>query len=268
MSRPPNLPEFRRPPLNEVVLGVQFDLPGGYQQIRAGEVWKLFAGDFPTVQELPPLSPSFETFGMPQVQQMPFGLISGAMHDRFWFVSGSGDEIIQFQNDRLMHNWRKVGDQINKYPRYECIVKKFFSELRIIEEYFSSLQQQKLAIRQCEISYINHIWALPGTGLRAVDWLAFLSFPGIEPDDFVTTFRRTIVSGDDQPKGRLMCECATAIEPGGRKFISLTLTARGAPDRPDSEAALEFLGKGREMIVRTFAEITTDSAHGAWERTQ
>lgn len=266
MIRPPDLPEFGKPPLNEVVLGVQFDSPAGYQQIRAGEVWRLFSADFPQVQELPPLPPSFETFG-PQASLFSFGPINGPMHNRFWFTSRTGDEIIQFQNDRLLHNWRKVGDPANEYPRFDTIVAKFLKELSAIEEFFQSITPQTLRIRQCELSYVNHIRDSSSENLTISDWLNFLSFRGDQPDDFLASFRKTIRSDKGEPKGRLTCESATAVEPSGRHFISLTLTARGAPEQPSMDSALEFLKRGRAIIVSTFAEITTDSAHKAWERT-
>jgi uncharacterized protein (TIGR04255 family) len=266
VTRPPDLPEFGKPPLNEVVLGVQFDSPAGYQQIRAGEVWALFSADFPQVQELPPLPPSFETFG-PQATLFGFGPINGPMHNRFWFTSKTGDEIIQFQNDRLLHNWRKVGDQSNEYPRFDTIVTKFLSEAARLEDYFKSLSHQTLRIRQCELSYVNHIKDDSSERLKISDWLNFLLFPSFEPDDFAASFRRTIKSPNGDPKGRLTCESSTAVEPSGRHFISLTLTARGIPEQPSIDSALEFLTRGRDVIVNTFAEITTDSAHRVWERT-
>ena len=88
----------------------------GYQQIRAGEVWALFRKDYPRVEELAPLQPMFETFGLPQGGQIGFGITMGAPRNRFWFISSSGDELIQFQQDRLLHNWRKIGDQNKRIP--------------------------------------------------------------------------------------------------------------------------------------------------------
>jgi uncharacterized protein (TIGR04255 family) len=266
MIRPPDLPEFGKPPLNEVVLGVQFDSPAGYQQIRAREVWSLFDAEFPHVQELPPLPPSFETFG-PQASLFSFGPINGPMHNRFWFMSKTEDEIIQFQNDRLLHNWRKVGDQSNEYPRFDTIITKFLSEVTSLEKFFESLSPQNLRIRQCELSYVNHIKDNLSDQLKISDWLNYLLFPSFEPDDFAVSFRKTIRSPNGEPKGRLTCESSTAVEPSGRHFISLTLTARGVPEQPSVDSALEFLTRGRDVIVNTFAEITTDSAHRAWERT-
>ncbi len=277
MTRPPNLPDFAKPPLNEVVLGVQFDTPAGYQQIRAGEVWKLFSAEFPQAQELPPLPPNFETFG-PQVSLvgfggvpglspiMSFGPMMGPLHGRFWFVSNTGDQLIQFQNDRLLHNWRKVVGQDNSYPRYENISARFFEELQSLQSFMASIQTQALRIRQCEVSYVNHIKPDAGQSLQSSAWLKFLNFTE-EPDDFAVSFRKTIMSDNGQPRGRLTCDSSTAIEPTGQHFISLTLTARGAPEEPSVQSALEFLNRGREIICKTFAEITTDSAHQAWERT-
>src|SRR4051794_13517866 len=78
VTRPETLPDFCTPPLNEVVVGVQFTPARGYQQIRAGEVWALFRSIFPKVEEFPALPPMFETFGLPQAQHINFGIVSGA----------------------------------------------------------------------------------------------------------------------------------------------------------------------------------------------
>jgi uncharacterized protein (TIGR04255 family) len=266
VTRPETLPEFEKPPLNEVVVGIQFTPARGYQQIRAGEVWALFRDRFPQVEELPPLAPMFETFGLPQAQHVNFGIVSGATHDRFWFLSETRDELIQFQNDRLLHNWRKVGTK-SEYPRFERIFNHFESEVRSLEAYFSNLYPQLLNINQCEISYINHIRPVEADRIDLHDWLSFFTFPNRQvPDDFSASFRKVILNPDGRPSGRLYCEAASAAEPNGRQLISLTLTARGAPSGSDVNAALEFLARGREMIVGLFADVTTESAHKIWER--
>ncbi|MDE2074857.1 MAG: TIGR04255 family protein, partial [Alphaproteobacteria bacterium] len=141
--RPSHLPDYKAPPLNEVVLGVQFNQPVGYQQIRAGEVWSLYKSNYPVVEEQPPLAPSFEMFGGRPTNVLQFQFATGATHDRFWFLSESRDELIQFQADRLLHNWRKVGDGTNPYPRFERMIDKFRAELRTLETYLATLAPQK-----------------------------------------------------------------------------------------------------------------------------
>jgi uncharacterized protein (TIGR04255 family) len=268
VTRPKDLCEFDNPPLNEVVLGLQFAPPVGYQQIRAGEVWALFRESFPNVMELPPLPPAFETFGPVHTAQLNLAALGAPMPTRYWFLSQSGDELVQFQSDRLLHNWRKVGDGSNRYPRFEAIVAKFEDELRRLEAYYEGLHPQSLIVQQCEISYINRI-EMPGDRpIVPSEWLTFLSVPGQPPEDFTAVFRRIITADGGSPQGRLFCEAATSYQRPSEKFLGLTLTARGVPARQNLASALDFIHRGREMIVRLFAEVTTDSAHKIWGRTQ
>jgi uncharacterized protein (TIGR04255 family) len=248
-----------------VVVGVQFSTPRSYQQIFAGEVWGLFRKDYTVVQEQPPLQPSFETFGLkhqrPMFPQISFA--SGASHDRFWFLRPDGDELIQFQNDRFLHNWRKVGDGTNVYPRFEAMAGRFENELRLLQDYFNGLEAQELIINQCEISYINHI---PLRGLAPQDWLRFVNFDDTAPDDFSVSFREVVKDEDDKPMGRLICDATTAFLPTGEEIVAFTLTVKGAPSASTIDSALSFLRKSRGIIVNRFSELSTDSAHKNWER--
>ncbi len=266
-SRPEHLPDYDRPPLNEVVLGVQFQPAKGYKQILAGQVWDVFRPKYPLVEEVQPIPPAFEVFGAPSpVSAINFGLVSGARHDRFWFLSSSRDELIQFQHDRLLHNWRKVGDHSNQYPRFENMIENFEGELRLLEEYFQSLEPQALACNQAEISYINHIkFPLGGEREKAGEWLRFLNFIE-EPDDASCVARRVLTNAEKHPIGRLTCEMNYVRDPRSGATIVLNLTVRGAPATQSIDAAMLFLKMGREVIVEEFTAITTDSAHKFWGR--
>ena len=270
VQRPEDLPDFNHPPLNEVVIGVQFSPPKGYSQVRAGEVWQLFRGDYPLVQERESLPPSFETFGLPRPGQVVGGLnfVSGALHDRFWFMRESGDELIQFQQDRLLHNWRKVGDQTNEYPRFEKMMERFQAELQTLERYAANLSPQLLTINQCEISYINHIVDSRGTAPRPADWLRFATFEGQEPEDFSAAFREVIRDSSGRPVGRFACECSSAVNQSARPILVLNLTVRGSPGNTSIDAALMFIQRARSVIVKKFADLTTTAAHQTWERRQ
>lgn len=266
MTRPPSQPDFERSPLNEFVLGIQFAQPHGYQQIYAGEVWSLFRDRFPHVEEHPALTPEFETFGIPQGLQINLGMVSGAAHDRFWFLSPNRQQIIQFQHDRLLHNWREVEGQTEKYPRFEALIETFREEIIALDTYIRKFDSKGLQINQAEVSYINHIKPLEGQEVRPEDWLNFVRFQNIEKTDFQAAFRQTISHPDGRALGRLYCEARTAFEPNGRRFVSLTLAARGAPAEPGIQGALEFLAQGREKLGKLFLAVTTDSAQRAWGR--
>ena len=113
MSRPENLPDFSNPPLKEVVLGIQFAPPSAYKPIHAGEVWHLFESNFPTTRELETLPASYELFGLPQCESPQAPSFEPVPGKRFWFLSPEENELIQFQQDRLLHNWRKEGNFIS-----------------------------------------------------------------------------------------------------------------------------------------------------------
>jgi uncharacterized protein (TIGR04255 family) len=261
MARPADLPDFVEPPLNEVVVGVQFAPAQGYSQIRAGEVWSLYKDRFSLVEEHPPLTPVFETFGRPQAAQIGLGFVTGASHDRFWFLTPTKEELIQFQQDRLMHNWRKVGDENNPYPRFEVMIRDFEQELGGLQNYFATLATQILQINQCEVIYVNNIpFDEPDK------WLRFVRFEGMRIDDFAMTFRRTL-HRNNEPVGRLICETGAAVV-NGKLMLRMSLTARGAPSRPDMHAALELLRENREVVVNAFAEFTSEAAHKIWKRLQ
>lgn len=267
-ARPDHLPDFSNPPLNEVVMGIQFDPLPGYKQIFAGQIWDLFRDRYPNVQEQPLLAPAFETFGLPSTGfQPPIRLLTGAPHCRFWFKAPEDDQLIQFQEDRLLHNWRKVGGGTNHYPRFEAMIASFADEIGRLQNYLKEFGRQDLNINQCEITYINHI-PLTSSDLSLVsDWLAFMNFADRNPDDFSVAFRETIEDDKGLPIGRLTCEAGSAISEDGKNIIALNLTVRGIPKTPAFlRDALDFLALGREIIVTRFTQITTPKAHQAWGR--
>lgn len=266
--RPQHLPDYRNPPLNEVVLGIQFAPARGYQEIRAGEVWNLYKAEFPLVEELPPIAPMFETFGISRPSTiMNVGLVTGPIHNRFWFLSPEKTELIQFQQDRFLHNWRKVVDLNNEYPRFDKMIVDFEREAQLLENYFNDLSPQNLLCNQAEVSYINQIDFKKGEGRdKASDWFRFTNLGSAEPDDFSIVVRRNLKNTSGVPTARLICEISTNFTPLGARIFVFTLTVRGAPEGTTVAAALDLLRVGREVIVTEFAAVTTDSAQEIWGR--
>jgi uncharacterized protein (TIGR04255 family) len=272
LLRPEHLADFQSPPLNEVVLGVQFLPPKGYQQIYAGKVWDLFRSQFPKVQEQPSLPPMFEVFGDlmrggPTGPQFNLNLITGAIHNRFWFLSEDEAELLQFQNDRLLHNWRKIERITKPYPCFEAMSKAFEGELQALDQFFVENFSHGATINQCEVTYINHI-PLAGFFRDWSDLFTFTQFGGYSPDDIAINFRHIIESEPNQPIGRVTIDAANGLNQHGERIVVLTLTARGAPLGPDLEAAMDFLRWARESILKIFIGLTTETAHKVWGRVQ
>lgn len=262
-ARPDNLPDFEKPPLTEVVLGIQFSTPGGYSQIHAGQVWNLFRSQFPLVEEQQPIAPIFETFGPVKTSQADVQFLSGPVHDRFWFLSDDQSELLQFQNDRLLHNWRKTSEG-RPYPRYERMRERFAYECRRLDEFFREEFGEKLAITQCEITYINQIPVEDFQSCEKI--LSFLRFDASIPDD--VAFRSRYILSDERglPFGRLIIDFKNGYKPDGSQVYVLELTCRGAPEEPTGDSAFAFIDLGRKYVVSKFADVTTPLAHGLWER--
>lgn len=267
MSVKLSLPDFRSPPLNEVVLGVQFSVPGGYKQILAHEVWSLFREQFPLVEERKALPPLFETFGSTETRGLQLSFMEGPLHDRYWFISQDKQHLLQFQNDRFHHNWRQV-DGEGKYPRFKYMLSNFSEETKVLFDYFGNLAKEPVQITQAELTYINHIYYPVQRMKNPFRFLKFVNFNRPVPDDFNSTYRWVLRDSSGEPIGRLICEAKTAYNKKRGGLLILQLTARGAPKKPTISSALEFLKLGHEVIVTSFAELTSDSADRIWQRTQ
>ena len=110
-DRPVDLPEFEKPPVVEVVLGIQFSELRRYRTFHAGLLWgeKFRKAGFPKCVERPSLDPAFETFGAPGRNESRLQLIQmpGPEVPRLWFINHDETELVQIQSDRFLHNWRK-----------------------------------------------------------------------------------------------------------------------------------------------------------------
>jgi len=266
MERPKDLPDYGAPPLSEVVLGVQFEPVGGYQQIYAGAIWELFKANFPHVEEHPSLPPSFEIFGSNIPSGPSIQLTTGASHDRFWFVSKDKHLLVQFQQDRFVQNWRRVKGEAVDYPRFENMLESYEENLRKLNRYFEATFGSSLKINQCEISYMNHIRFSPEVGTTPQEWINFIKFPTDSKIDFRCDYRKKISNEIGEPVGRLIVGARLNAE--GEEILSYDLSVKGVPTAPNIESALEFLITGRHLIVTTFTETTSEKAHRAWKRIQ
>jgi len=275
-TRSATLPDFESPPVIEVVLGIQFDRITGFQTIHAGHLWESFRGDFPQVQEHPPLDPAFETFGTkPVIGGVKLELMSGPLpFPRLWFLNEAQTQLIQFQPDRFIHNWRKIqGGDV--YPRYESIKTRFLDELATIEKFFREHALGELRPNQCEVTYVNHILSADGENLCEQPEDVFRFFrkdfdQGVLDHFEDSRFQIRFILSDEEkrPIGRLYVDAQPARSRDGQPMIALTLTARGSTSTSTLEAASRFLDFGRDKIVRGFAELTTETMHERWRRRQ
>lgn len=265
-----HLADFDNPPVVETVLSLQFEKLTAMRAVHFGLFWSKVKGDFPKTEEHPALLLVFERFPepMPPRGQIQFEAFEPSTLPRVWMINDGGTEIIQVQNDRLIKNWRKSG-QHDAYPHYEPVIKPAFE--RNLREFQSFLAEQKLGelkATQCEVTYVNHIvsgegWDNFGEIHRIFRFWTQLPapIPG-NPDDFGIHVRYPITDKDARPIGRLHIDVQPALRAtDGRPMYVMNLTARGLYG-----TGFDFFDIGRQWIVKSFEQLTTDEMHRIWRK--
>jgi uncharacterized protein (TIGR04255 family) len=273
-SRPQDLPEFERPPINEVVLSIQFASLTGFRNIHVGILWQQFAQRYPSVEEYPPIPAAFETFGVPPpVAELPQFTFVTHSPMRYWFITADGNELLQVQPDRLVHNWRQQKPD-DEYPRYEPLRERFESEVLEVQKFLEQGKLGQIKVNQCEVTYINQIG--PETIEQPEEHLdkIFTIWANEYTGDYLDRFERAqftasyLIRGPEgEPVGRLHAAAQPAVRRStSARVLQFTLTARGKPKEESIDSALRWLDDGHVAVVRAFAALTRPEMHSRWGR--
>ncbi len=272
--KPSRLPDFESPPVVEVASSIQFGVIPGLDAVRLGSMWSRFRKDYPRTEQHPPLSHDIESFGAPTGNQISFS-VAPMISPRCWFMNEKGTRLLQVQHDRFVLNWRKLDLDDEVYPHYEELLRPL-----LVKEYgrFEAFLKDEGLLQpvpdQVELTYVNHIPAADDQGRRETA-ARFMSLWNGEPkggvlptaEELSLTGRYVMRNSVGEPIGRLYMNLQSHYRlADSLPLYVLQLTARGAPDTNGLAGALAFLDRGREWIVRAFADITTPEMHQAWKR--
>lgn len=256
------LPDFGKPPVVEVVMGVTFNklrllLP------HYGVYWSSLQPDFPKVLEAVPIDRVVERFPEdPSPEVIDFEFSTRPPMPRQLFTSRDDSHLIQIQEDRFILNWRKAKTD-DEYPRYSNVYSMFDTRLTDFRKFLNKIGVEHKTIGY-ELTYLNH---LSGFGLRNLEE----AMPGLratvpngtilsetESVDYKMTFRLP------ERKGRLHVFVKTGATVKG-DLVHLELTARGSAD--ETTDMKEWFETAREWIVRGFCELTSaEVQREMWER--
>jgi uncharacterized protein (TIGR04255 family) len=254
------LPDFDRPPVVEVVLGVEFQpVPnlGAANLTRLADGW---VERYPLLEEMPPLPPS----PLPGSQfDLPGVVVSvGAPAVRMWRLSAARDQLLQVQRDRLLLNWQR--QEAATYPHYDQLRPPFRDALSDLVTFVEREGLGTVRPTAAEVTYVNRLDQDP---------------------DGTTALRQTIRGASLQSErlgrpGVLRINQAWNREHEGRPAV-LSITADSTPiggailSLSYREALLSSfqvidvlaaLDRGHADIVTTFLEVTTDEMHARWGR--
>jgi uncharacterized protein (TIGR04255 family) len=265
-----SLPEYERPPVHEVVLGVHFKAIERFGGPYIGLLWQEFRSQFGKLQEQMPLSFRLERFGLPEPPQPPKLELLDNVAPRIWFVNDQETQLLQAQQDWFSHNWRKLKDD-DEYPRYARLRASFHDELEKLIVFLEREHLGKLEPLQCEVTYVNYILMDNGEALGDLLTVFKPDFSDefLKKPENANLSLRFVIPEADKPIGRLhiVAEPVVMLKTRASGF-QLTLTARGKPAGDDPAAIFSLLDKGHEWIVRGFTSITTTNMHEKWGRTQ
>ena len=268
-SSTPALPSFRKPPIFEVALGVQFKAPQ-LLAVHIGGFHRRIRDQYPKVVQVPPIPPSFEVFLPLPAPGGPAGSVGIAVRaseafPRQWFISDDDEHLVQFQSDRLIVNWRK-GEGDRPYPRYSEVRRRFTEAFEAFQDFMREDVRAAFDPNQCEATYLNRIpvadpagWGRPGR------WVRLWNDDAEEAEAVQFSVHRLLKASDGNPYARLIISAEGGMTTAG-PAIMLNLQVRGRPLAAGPAGVLDFLDCARETIVTRFAALATDEGNRVWER--
>jgi len=253
------LPSYKRPPVNEVVFGCQFEQLKEFKVTHFGELWGRLKNDFPKVEHALPIVNS--QGGFPEDAETGMPLL------RTWFINNTDSRLVQFQPDRFYYNWRKKEGEL-AYPRFPEVYSCFERYFRIFNEFVVDNNLGVLHPAVWELTYTNHIFlddtpAFLEAMFRDLQWIQ-------EKDRFLPQPENPLWTASfNMPNaaGTLVVRFGNGKNQGdGRKVKVLELAAKGGVVDYSQSGMRDWFNLAREWIVRGFTDLTSKEAHELWER--
>lgn len=255
------LPSFRKPPVVETVLSVQFQPLKRMSNAHLGLFWNRVRGIYSKLQDVGPIEPQIELFGTERPRARFPQLRMTASHPaaRLRMSSDDGHVMLQLQNGRLVFNWRRL-DGESEYPRWTRVEPLFQDALRELTAFAQAEELGSIEPNQWEVAYVNFL-------IRGREWNAPSEWKDVLPG-VIGTIDMVSMGGFESMgchahfalpdnAGRLHVEVTHGFagpDEDADEVLIVQLTARGGID--ESRDVSAGLALGRETIVRSFSQIT------------
>jgi len=262
------LPEYDKPPIDEVALGVQFSPLTKLEPAHIGLYWERIRSKYPNVETQAPLPSTIEPKEITPVQGM-FALRAMPPFPRIWFLTPTKTRLIQVQQDRFLGNWRQL-DSMEAYPRFVTLREDFRLEWEGFRAFLRKEELGDPSINQCELTYVNQIesngtWADLSDALKLFTITRPASSSNFLPPPEMVSWDSRYKLPDG--RGRLHVQLQPIFRTRDMKLaLGMTLTARGAPADESTEKVLAWFDLAHEWVVRGFDELTDSSLHKVWKK--
>lgn len=263
---PQTLPEFERPPLIEVVCGLQFHQLA-LRTVHVGDFWQAMRDRYPFFEDHPPLANVFDDNDRgARLEQEDFALDMPPLR-RAFFVDETKNFLLQLGTSRFLANWRKLHAS-DAYPRFDAAYARLADGWSKFHEYAVQHDLGSVRLNQYELTYINHIPDETPEG-QASELFTFFRWPELHGELFEPSPRGIQIRFQvrfKKARGSLSIGLQRGTRvPDGRHIFILELTARG-PAAEDGADRDEWFAFAHEAAVQTFSSLTTEKAHKSWGR--
>lgn len=269
-TRPADLPDYERPPIDEVAIGVQFPAIDGFNDLHVGLFYARVREDYPRAESRPRVDSPIETFtGETPLPAFTFQFQMERPKGRAWLISADDQYLIQVQDTQFLCNWRRrEGD----YPHFDALLERFWKAYKEFEAHLSHEGLSVLSVQQIEVTYINWIPDLPASAFLRPGSASSISIPGVGPEaESQDWIARYLVNDESKPIARLYAQCQSVVRavPIPSPGIQFSLVFR-APllEAATNDRLSSLMELGRNTIVRTFTDLTTSQSHTHWGRFQ
>ncbi|MHB1033592.1 MAG: TIGR04255 family protein [Pirellulales bacterium] len=255
------LPDYERPPVIEVVCSVQFDPIPGLHAPAIGLFWQQIREEYSRVEIKPPLAAVRETYPA-RLEAASVEMSVLPPLPRTFFIDATDNWLVQIQQDRFVHNWRKVREE-DVYPHFPEVYRRFANVWHVFGAFCEMEGMGPPVVNQLELTYINHIpagtcWhslADMGMVFRDLPWSH--DEPRFLPEPESMAWKAAFLLPSRQ--GRLHVSVRHAVRnDDSRHVILCELTARGMPAQTNEAGLTDWFSLGREWIVQGFADLTCE----------
>lgn len=252
------LPDFEDPPVVETAVAVEFTPLPKWTMPYFGLFWREIDAEYPRSEV-----------------KEAIGADAGRVYEaaefpiRCWFLTDSGEHLVQVQKNRFIHNWRKVTGT-EQYPHFRNILPAFENAWVRFREFLAIHDLGVPDVQHCEVTYVNHIergkgWqSLADLGSILPAWASQPTSEFLPTPDAVALKVLYSMPNED---GQLEIQLQPGIRnTDGKEILQLLIAARSRPASSDLSDLLECLSRGQEWVVRGFADFTSKQMHDLWKR--
>lgn len=228
-----------------------------------GAFWNEIRSDYPKFEVHPPIGEiNFEFSAL-----KPQAIFNPPV--RCWFINEESNRLIQIQNNRFFHNWRKPSPSA-PYLHYDELKPVFQKEWVRFCDFLTRYSLGAPNVFSCEVSYVNHLE-------RGVGWQSFSDLPLVFPTigkfdgrEFVGKPETMLVNTTyvmAPNEGRLRVAIQPAVrQADGKEIIQLSITGSCRPPSVEIVDLISCLDSCRDWVVRGFDDLTSSEMHKIWRK--